>query len=100
MNPAPRATKYFKYLRSQCRCTMMVPPKILAAAAVRPRRILVRIGFIGAGIITSQFSVLSSQFSVLSSQFSKLCTGLKFVAWCSAVTDDFSGPCQDECGGG
>jgi hypothetical protein len=39
-----------------------VPPKILAAAAVRPRRILVRIGFIGAGIITSQFSVLSSQF--------------------------------------
>jgi hypothetical protein len=33
----------------------------LAAAAVRPRRILVRIGFISAGIITSQFSVLSSQ---------------------------------------
>src|SRR5205807_345563 len=51
-------------------------------------------------VLSSQFSVLSSQFSVLSSQFSKLCTGLKFVAWCSAVTDDFSGPCQDECGGG
>src|ERR1700757_337118 len=48
----------------------------------------------------NNISVLSSQFSVLSSQFSKLCTGLKFVAWCSAVTDDFSGPCQDECGGG
>jgi hypothetical protein len=39
---------------------MIAPPKILAAAAVRPRRTLVRMGFIGIGMI----SVLSSQFSV------------------------------------
>src|SRR5947207_1764495 len=53
---------------------MIAPPKTLAAAAVRPRRMLVTIGFIRGqrDDISSQFSVLSSQFSVLSSQFSVL----------------------------
>src|SRR5438105_3892326 len=51
---------------------MIVPPKMLAAAAVRPSRILMRIGFISWQRGSYQFSVLSSQFSVLSSQFSVL----------------------------
>src|SRR5260370_7386468 len=47
---------------------------MLAAAAVRPSRMLMRIAFIvgSRDHSSSQFSVLSSQFSVLSSQFSVL----------------------------
>src|SRR5258706_7492705 len=44
MNPAPSAMKYFRYRRSQCRWTMMVPPNTFAIAAVRPSSRLVVIG--------------------------------------------------------
>src|SRR5258708_39875128 len=54
---------------------------MVGAGAVRPSRVLMRIGFIVGSrdhsssqfsVLSSQFSVLSSQFSVLSSQFSVL----------------------------
>src|SRR5229473_7382988 len=45
---------------------MIVPPKMLATAAVSPSRMLMRIGFISRQRGSYQFSVLSSQFSVAS----------------------------------
>src|SRR5215472_2503373 len=48
MNPAPSATKYCRYLRSQAFWTMAAPPRPLAAAAVSPSRMLIVTGFIGA----------------------------------------------------
>ena len=36
MKPAPKATKYLRYDRSQFFWTIIVPPKTLAAAAVSP----------------------------------------------------------------
>src|SRR5882757_10326533 len=49
MNPAPSAMKYFRYRRSQCRWTMMVPPNTFAIAAVRPSSRLVVIGCMRIG---------------------------------------------------
>jgi hypothetical protein len=51
MNPAPRATKYFRYDRSQFLLTIMVPPNTLAAAAVVPNSRLRRTGCMRVGMI-------------------------------------------------
>src|ERR1039458_1364269 len=44
MKPAPSATKYRRYERSQFLWTMMAPPNTFAPAAVSPSSTLVRMG--------------------------------------------------------
>src|SRR5262249_4118891 len=76
MNPAPNATKYCRYLRSQAFWTMAAPPRPLAAAAVRPSRMLIVTGFMETGedsrisISSETPSTAEHKQSALSSQHS------------------------------